>query len=65
MGFSSNGMKSVKGNRRLLKKRSFLRNNLYKIKGSVIGKKSKRKYQSFFDRLAILILNKMGYSNVV
>ena len=64
MGFS-NGMKSVKNNLRLKGKRSFLRNNKYKTKGSVIGSNMpRRKYQSFMDKIAILILNKMGYQNV-
>ncbi len=64
MGFSSS-MKSVKNNLRLKGKRSFLRNNKYISKGSVTGSKvPRRKYQSFFDKLAILILNKMGYTDV-
>ena len=64
MGFSS-GMKSVKSNLRLKGRRNFLRNNRYKSKGTVTGSKMpRRKYQSFFDKLAILILNRMGYKNV-
>ena len=64
MSFSS-GMKSVKNNLRLKGKRSFLRNNKYKSKGSVMGSNTpRRKYQSFLDKIAILLLNKMGYQNV-
>ena len=59
-------MKSVKNNLRLKGKRSFLRKNRYSIKGSILGsKKPRRKYQSFFDKLSILILNRMGYKGVV
>ena len=64
MGFSS-GMKSVKNNLRLKGRRSFLRNNKYKSKGTVTGSQSpRRKYQSFLDKVALLILNKMGYQGV-
>ena len=66
MSFMSGGRISIQSNLGLLRQRKFLRSNLYKIKGSLLGSKSpKRKYQSFFDKLAILILNKMGYKNVV
>lgn len=64
MGFS-NGMKSVKNNLRYIGNRSFLRSNKYKTKGFVTGSsKRSQKYQSFFDKLAILILNKMGFKNI-
>jgi len=61
----SNGMKSVKNNLRLKRKRSFLRSNKYKSRGAVTGSSlPRRKYQSFFDKLAILILHKMGYKGI-
>lgn len=66
MGFISSGSISMRSNLRLLRKRSFLRNNLYKIKGSIISRHKKRlKYQSLFDKLALLILHKMGYKEIV
>lgn len=65
MGFS-NGMKSVKSNLRLKSRRNFLSKNRYSSKGSIIGSKMPRKkYQSFMDKLAILILHKLGYKGVV
>lgn len=65
MGFSSGGMKSVKNNLRLIGKRSFLRKNRYKSKGSLLGSNMpRRKYQTFLDKVAIMILNKMGYQGV-
>jgi len=65
-GFSSGAMKSVRQNLGQLRKRKFLRNNKYNLKGSVNRSgRSKRKYQGAFDKLAIYILLKLGYKGVV
>ena len=65
-GFSSGAMKSVNQNLSQLRKRKFLGIKKYGIKGTISHSgRTKRKYQSAFDKLAIFILMKIGYKGVI